>query len=117
MLDNFGNNKSITGQIIVSPDDAKNIKRLAKEGAASRSEIYELKFKLNRSNHDADAAIKERDEWKSKYQSLYEKCKPFLDALRHAPQKIMDFLKNIMREPPEQQQNQKVKTKSREEVI
>jgi len=57
-LDNFGKNKNFVGQIIVSPDDAKNIKRLAKEGAASRSEIYELKFKLNRSNHDADAASK-----------------------------------------------------------
>jgi len=118
-LDNFGKNKNLIGQIIVSPDEAKNIKRLAKEGSASRIEIYDLKSKLIRSNHETKAAIKDRDYWKNEHQSLYEKCKPFLDALRHAPRKIIDFIKNIMREPPErnERQNQQTKSKSREEAI
>ena len=118
-LDNFGKNKNLVGQIVVTPEEIKNIKRLAKEGAASRSEIYELKFKLNRANHDVTAVTKERDDWKSKYQSLYEKCKFFLDAIRHAPKKVMEFIKNIMRETPEQSEtaHDRQHKKSREDII
>jgi hypothetical protein len=123
VIDDFGKNKNLVGQITVTPDEVKQIKRLAKEGAASRGEIYELTFKLNRANHEITALTKDRDEWKSRYQSLYDKVKSFLDAVRHAPRRVMDFIKSIMREPPEQAEPERVqhertqiKTKSKTEA-
>jgi len=101
VLDNFGNNRTILGQIIVTPNEAKDIKKLAREGVASRGEIDGLKFKLNRASHEITAVSKERDDWKSRYQSLYVKVKLFLDALWHAPRCVMEFLTEILRKPPE----------------
>ena len=101
MLDDFGRNKNLMGQIIVTPDEVKNVKRLAREGAASRSEIYELKFALNRAIHEIAAVTKERDRWKEKYFTLLERVKLFLSALKRAPRRVMDFLTSVLREPPE----------------
>jgi hypothetical protein len=118
-LNNFGNNRTILGQIIVTQNEAKDIKKLAREGVASRGEIAELTFKLNRASHEITAVAKERDDWKNRYHSLYNKVKLFLDALRHAPRRVMEFLSDILRKPlervePERQQERKKSTRDRE---
>ena len=119
-LDNFGNSRTILGQVTVSQNEAKNIKKLAKEGAASRSKIYELEFKVKRLNYEVTSITKDRDAWKNRYQALYDKVKLFLDAVKRAPKRVMEFLADIMRQPleksqPEYTQNiQKSKMKQEE---
>jgi len=120
-LDNFGNNRTILGQIIVTQNEAKDIKKLAREGVASRGKIDELTFKLNRAGHEITAVAKERDDWKNRYHSLYNKVKMFLDALRHAPRRVMEFLSDILRKPPErtepERQHERKKSTHDREVL
>jgi len=115
-LDDFGKTKNLVGQIVVKPDEVKNIKRLAREGAASRTEIYELKFALNRANHEIATVAKDRDTWKERYQSLHAKVWLFLNALKRAPRRVMDFLASVMREPPERAQPERSRRISRSQI-
>jgi chromosome segregation ATPase len=108
-LDDFGKNKNLVGQIVVTPEEVKNITRLAREGAASRTEIYDLKFALNRVNHELAAMTKDRDTWKTRYQGLLSKVGLFLNALKRAPKRVMEFLTSVMRDPPEQAEPERVR--------
>ena len=112
-LDSFGKSKNLIGQIVVSPEEVKHIKRLAHEGAASRSEIYDLKFALNRVNHELAAMTKDRDTWKARYQGLLSKVGLFLNAVKRAPRRVAEFLASVMREPPERAEPERVRRISR----
>ena len=70
------------------------MKSFAREGANSRVTIKDLSEKVKRVEG-------ERDTWKQKYERLYERVAPFLEAVKHAPKRVMDFLKSVLREPPE----------------
>ena len=70
------------------------MKGFAREGVNSRVTIKDLSEKVKRVED-------ERDAWKSKYEKLMERVKPFLDAVKHAPKRVMAFLKSVLREPPE----------------
>jgi len=70
------------------------VKSFAREGANSRVTIKDLSEKVKRVEG-------ERDTWKQKYERLYERVAPFLEAVKHAPKRVMDFLKSVLREPPE----------------
>jgi hypothetical protein len=115
-LDNFGNNKTMFGQIIVSPDEAKDVKRLAREGVASRGEIDELKSKLARANAEKDKAVKDRDIYKSRWEKLRDSTAEFFKALARAPKRVMEFLADIMRQPPEKAEPERGKQKSKQEA-
>ena len=106
LIDTFGNERTITGKIIVSQEEAKKIKNLANEGVASRGEIHELMFKLNRSNNDCDRAERELEEWKKRFYNLQKSTKPFLEAVRHAPLAAKEMIKEIMGKPSEKQPEQ-----------
>lgn len=110
----IGKNKNIFGQIVVTPDELDYVKAFAHEGAVSRIEIDELHKKVK-------VVEQERDTWKSRYNALFEKVRMFLEALKHAPRRVMEFLSDILRRLPEkiepEQVQQRKKSISHEEVL
>ena len=110
-INKIGKAKNMFGQIVVTPEELDYIKSFAREGATSAMKIKELEKKVT-------SVERERDYWKKQYNILFEKATLFLDALKHAPKRVMEFLADIMRKPPEQENIQKhTKTKSQEEII
>ena len=84
----------------------------AREGAASRVKLSGLVQKIKRVEADRDA-------WKFKYERLMNRAALFLDAMKRAPNRVMEFLKTVLREPPELQeperrQPERTKNRSRE---
>jgi hypothetical protein len=103
-INKIGKKTNIFGQIIVTPEELDYMKGFAREGVNSRVTIKDLSDRVKRVEG-------ERDTWKQKYERLLERVTPFLEAVKHAPKRVMEFLKSIMREPPEvneppQQQHQ-----------
>ena len=66
-----------------------------------------MKNKLATAEHD-------RDIWKKRYQSLLKKVGLFLDALKRAPRRVMEFLSDILRQPPEKTEPEIVPEQTRE---
>jgi hypothetical protein len=93
-IDSMGSKKTILGDIAVSKTDWQTVSGLAKEGIKSRAQIVDLQHKVSSVERD-------RDYWKKQYNTLFEKVKLFLEALKHAPKRLMDFIADIMRRPPE----------------
>ena len=93
-INKIGESKNVFGQIVVAPEDLEYVKAFASEGVRSRVMIADLTKSITKIDRD-------RNTWKTRYERLSEKAAPFLAAVKHAPQRVMDFLNNIMREPPE----------------
>ena len=105
--------KNLIGQIVVKPEELDYVKDFAREGAVSRVKIHDLQAKIK-------SVESERDHWKRQYNILFEKVKIFLNALTHAPRRVMEFLADILRKPPErsepERQQERKKSISHEEV-
>ena len=99
-INKIGNTKSVLGKINVTQDELDYLKDFAREGANSRVIIKDLTEKVKRVEG-------ERDTWKSKYEKLLERAGLFIEAVKHAPKKVVDFLKSVLREPPEIQEPQR----------
>jgi hypothetical protein len=96
-INKIGKKTNLIGQIVVTPEELDYVKAFAREGANSRVTIKDYSEKVKRVEG-------ERDTWKRQYERLAEKAAPFLEAVKHAPKRVMDFLKAILREPPEKQE-------------
>ncbi|MCL2343137.1 MAG: plasmid recombination protein [Firmicutes bacterium] len=111
-INKVGSTKNVFGQIVVTPEDLDYVKAFAREGAASRVKLSGLVQKIKRVEADRDA-------WKFKYERLMNRAALFLDAMKRAPNRVMEFLKTVLREPPELQeperrQPERTKNRSRE---
>ena len=93
-INKIGKKTNLIGQIVVTPEELDYVKAFAREGANSRVTIKDLSDKVKRVEG-------ERDTWKQKYERLHERVAPFLEAVKHAPKRLMAFIKSIMQEPPE----------------
>jgi len=93
-INKIGKKTNLIGQIVVTPDELDYVKGFAREGVNSRVTIKDLSDKVKRVEG-------ERDSWKQKYERLNERVASFLEAVKHAPKRVMAFLKSIMQEPPE----------------
>ncbi len=102
-LDEVGK-KNVLGQIVLTPKELKKVRSLAEEGAEARGKIYDLENALERANREADYARGQSRIWKQRYEDLLEKTKPYLEAVKLFPQKVMNFLKKTMQEYKLEQQ-------------
>jgi hypothetical protein len=93
-INKIGKTKNFMGQIVVTPEEVDYVKAFAREGVNGRVTIKDLAEKVKRVEG-------ERDTWKQKYERLHERVAPFLEAIKHAPKRVMAFIKSIMQEPPE----------------
>lgn len=112
LLDNIGK-KNMLGQIVLTPKELKTVKSLTEEGAESRGKIYDLESMVMRANREADIARSQRDTWKQRYEELLEKTKPYLEAIRIFPQKVMEFLEKTMQEYKLAQQTRRTQRRER----
>ena len=95
-IDNMGR-KTLLGKIELSQQEAKDLKRLARKGAAADSTIGDLQRDLKSVRQDAQI-------WKRRYEELKEQTKDFLAALKKAPERVIAFISRILKhereEPP-----------------
>jgi len=77
----------------MSAEDYEKLTTLAKEGIANRYEIAKQKSVIEQKNDKISFLEDELNE-------LKKKCKPFLEALKIAPKKVMKFIEEIIK-PPE----------------
>ena len=87
-IDNMGK-KTFTGKVQMSNEDYTYLTNLAKECLVSRKTVSILESNI--------AFYKEKvEDLKNELYWLKEKCRPFLDALKIAPQKVMGFINKII---------------------
>lgn len=87
-IDNMGR-KTLLGKVELSPQEAKDLKQLAKKGVAADSTIRDLKRDLKSARRDAQI-------WKRRYEELKEQTKDFLAALKKAPERVRAFISKIL---------------------
>ena len=88
IIDNMGK-KTLTGKIQMSAEDYGYISNLAKECLVNRRtvQIYES---TNRALSEKVKALQ------AELTEIKEKCKPYLEALKLAPQKVKEFINGIL---------------------
>lgn len=111
-LDNVGK-KNMLGQIVLTTKELKKVRSLAEEGAEARGKIYELENQLYRASREIDYVKGQFNALKRSYDDLLEKTSLFLAAVKLAPQKIKDFLTNIIQENKLAQQTQRALRRGR----
>lgn len=100
-IDEMGK-KTLTGKITVSQKDYETLTDLAKEGIAGRGQVNRLKEE----NKRLSARV-----WKLQAQldELTEKCRPYLEAIKAMPEKVMDFLNDILEKVRQAEQERRDK--------
>ncbi len=87
-IDSMGR-KTLLGKVELSPQEAMDLKQLAKKGVAADSTIGDLQRDLKSARRDAQI-------WKRRYEELKEQTKDFLAALKKAPERVRAFISNIL---------------------
>ena len=87
-IDNMGR-KTLLGKVEFSQQEAKDLKQLAKKGAAADSTIGDLRRELKSARRDAQI-------WKRRYEELKQQTKDFLAAIKKAPERVMTFISKIL---------------------
>lgn len=88
--------KSFTGKYTVSGEDYEKLTTLAKRSYSAVSDMQHLKEENRRLTHQIWSLQSEVSQLKAALQELTEKCKPYLEALKVAPQKVKIFLDDIL---------------------
>ena len=81
--------KTITGNITLTPSECSTLKDYAVNGILAKAENSRLKEKLQ-------SAQKSAAVWKQRYESLKEQARPYLEAVKLAPEKVRAFLDAIL---------------------
>ena len=100
--------KTITGNITLTPSECSTLKDYAVNGILAKAENSRLKEKLQ--SEQKSAAV-----WKQRYESLKEQARPYLEAVKLAPEKVRAFLNAILtRTRDTKQHDQPVRRKSQD---
>ena len=112
--------KTLIGNRTLSADEYEKITTLAKNSYVAQSELKMLREenrKLRSRIWDLEVHIERLEE---QLRKLTELCKPYLDALKAAPQKVKEFIDSILepfrRQRTEQAERLQHKPKRRKEV-
>ena len=81
--------KTITGNITLTPSECSTLKDYAVNGILAKVENSRLEEKLQ-------SAQKSAAVWKQRYESLKEQARPYLEAVKLAPEKVRAFLDTIL---------------------
>lgn len=88
IIDNMGK-KTFTGKVQMSSEDYGYLSNLAKECLVNRRTVQILESS-NRALSDKVKSLK------AELAELKEKCKPYLEALKAAPQKVKEFIGGVL---------------------
>lgn len=107
-IDNMGK-ETLSGKMALTPKEYADITTLAKEGILSRRKIDDLKRDLNK-------VVRQFNLLRIDYKNLYDNTRLFVEAMKIAPQKITDFLNDILTKAKEEQiKTREAQLRAREE--
>jgi hypothetical protein len=96
VVDNLGKKKLFSDKVELSTDDYKKLVSVAKNGIALQKDVKALKQEVASLEKDISWFKNQYSAIKQKYEDLLEYTKDFRDALKHAPQKITEFIGNLL---------------------
>ena len=73
--------KTISGNIALTPSECSTLKDYAVNGILAKAENSRLEEKLQQAKKSATV-------WKQRYESLKEQARPYLEAVKLAPEKV-----------------------------
>lgn len=88
--------KSFTGKVQMTKEDYGRLTELAKEGIASRGKIARLNDTISTLNNRIWKLNEVIDRLERRLDELTERCKPYLEALQRAPQRVKRFLDELL---------------------
>lgn len=88
--------KSFTGKYTVSADDYEKLTTLAKRSYSAESEAQRLREENRNLSRQIWSLQSEISKLRTALRELTEKCKPYLEALKIAPQKVKEFIDCIL---------------------
>lgn len=88
-LDNLGKQKRFSKKVEIEKSKFEILINLAKKGISSDRIINNLETRINN-------LVESVYTWKQRFEDLQQKTKDFMEAIKIAPQKVTDFLKDII---------------------
>lgn len=88
--------KSFTGKYTVSADDYEKLTTLAKRSYSAESEAQRLREENRNLSRQIWSLQSEISKLRTALRELTEKCRPYLEALKIAPQKVKEFISGIL---------------------
>lgn len=88
-LDNLGKQKRFSKKVEIEKDKFDTLINLAKKGISAERIIRNYETRINN-------LVESVYSWKQRFEDLQEKTKDFIEAVKIAPQKVTDFLKDII---------------------
>ena len=105
-IDSLGK-KNITGKVVLSGEDYKELTALAKEGLTSRNRLWDMQRTMEYYRDGFERYSTRYENLSRKYEDLTEKTRPFLDAMEHFPELVTAFvnkLKDLFRDKAAREQ-------------
>ena len=88
--------KSFTGKYTVSAEDYEKLTTLAKCSYSAVSEAQRLREENKNLSRQIWSLQSEVSKLTTALRELTEKCRPYLEALKIAPQKVKEFISGIL---------------------
>ena len=92
-LDDIGK-RTFLGNYSLTEEEFSKLKKQADHGYMVDVENRQLKQQLS-------AAQQNSINWQTRYRNLQNKVQPYLDAMRHAPERVRNFFENLLAQKPE----------------
>ena len=86
--------RTLLGNYSLTEDELSALKKQAAHGYVVDVENRQLKQQLT-------AAKRDCAEWQARYRDLRNDVQPYLNALRHAPERVRNFFENLLSQKPE----------------
>ena len=86
--------RTLLGNYSLTEDELSSLKKQAAHGYMMDVENRQLRQQLA-------AAKRDCAEWQTRYRDLRNDVQPYLDAMRHAPERVRNFLENLLARKPE----------------
>ena len=86
--------RTLLGNYSLTEDELSALKKQAAHGYVVDVENRQLKQQLA-------AAKRDCTEWQARYRDLRNDVQPYLNALRHAPERVRNFFENLLSQKPE----------------
>ena len=86
--------RTLLGNYSLTEDELSSLKKQAAHGYVVDVENRQLKQQLA-------AAKRDCAEWQTRYRDLRNDVQPYLDALRHAPERVRNFFENLLSQKSE----------------
>ena len=86
--------RTLLGNYSLTEDELSALKKQATHGYVVDVENRQLKQQLA-------AAKRDCAEWQARYRDLRNDVQPYLNALRHAPERVRNFFENLLSQKPE----------------